>query len=709
MSDCKDKKHSIGGQALIEGVMMRSRSAMVLAVKGKDGEILIESKRIKARPKFWRLPVLRGIYSFGSSLVTGVTTITKAAEVADIEGDEGEKVVADAGCLTEKKTDKKKKTKNKESCAGGQSLCPLDTSPTTPSPSVTPLQGRGIEGNFVQNTSLTTPSPSATPLQGRGIEGNFVSNTGEQQKGSALGGFAMFIAIFLALALSIGIFFFIPRLVSDAMQDHIFDVHFSEMVATLFNSIVRGIISLVLFIAYLLIVSLLKDIRRNFQYHGAEHKTINCYEAGDNLTVDNVKKHSTKHNRCGTTFMFLVIIIGIVVFMFVDLLLNWVFSIEHGLYIEHRIVRNLVFMPIRLFIFLPIVAGISFEILFLLAKMGDNWFVKALRAPGLALQRLTTKEPDEKMIEVAIAAFELTLRMEEDKGVEERRFYELYMNEARDMVRAMVLDMGIEGAEADWMLCFVLNCKRSELLCMEKLTGEQGERLRELIRMRRGGVPLDYCFGMSSFYGRDVAVDNRVLVPRSETEILCEKAIEWTRSQLKAKGSQLSILDMCTGSGCIALTLANELKAGVSITATDISEGALEVAKKNLVVGAGVSDCLNIELVKSDLFQGLSGRKFDLIVCNPPYIKTGDISTLQNEVKVQPHLALDGGEDGLDFYRKITGEAREHLNDDGAIMFEVGMGQANDVLHMLRQHNFNTAVYKDMAGIDRVVIGLKHN
>jgi len=653
-----DKKHSIGGQALVEGVMMRSKSAMVLCVRGKDEEIFIESERIKARPKFWRLPVLRGIYSFGSSLKTSVVTIVKAAEVVDLDtasadesGGEGSEKYKDITTnadvdnhtdvhmnndKTAKKKEKAAKSKKKDSEAGG------------------------------------------------------------------LGGFAIFIGVFLGLVLSIGLFFFAPRLISDAMQEHIFDEHFSEITATFFNSIVRGIISLGLFIGYLSLMLLVKSIRRNFQYHGAEHKTINCYEQGLDLTIENVAKCDKRHNRCGTTFMFLVMIISIIVFMFVDLGLNWLFSAEHGLYIENRMLRNLVFMPIRLVIFLPIVAGISYEILFLLAKMKDNWFVRVIRAPGLALQRLTTKEPDEKMIEVAIKAFELTLRMEEDKEVKERKFGEYFMSEAKDLVEKMVKDMGIESAEGDWMLCFVLNCKRSELTNIEKLDKEQGEKLNDLIKRRREGVPLDYCFGMSSFYGRDICVDERVLIPRSETEGLCESAIKWVKKyKIQQDASdKISILDMCTGSGCIAFTLAKELNDKVEITAADISGDALEVAKKNL-------DGLGVELIKSDLFGQLAGRKFDLIVSNPPYIKTGDINSLQNEVKVQPHLALDGGEDGLDFYKRIIGEAGEHLNDGGAVMFEVGMGQADDVAHMSALNNFETAIYKDLAGIDRIVVAIK--
>ncbi|MCL2610604.1 MAG: peptide chain release factor N(5)-glutamine methyltransferase [Defluviitaleaceae bacterium] len=637
MSDGNNQKHSVGGQALIEGVMMRSKSSMALAVRAKNDEILIESKRIKARPKFWRLPVLRGIYSFGSSLVTGVWTITRAAEVVDFGEEKGEKDNESADVQSDKFTHEHMTMDDKKKTSGG-----------------------------------------------------------------ALGKGAIFLAVLVGLALSIGLFFFIPGMVSDFFYEWLFSRLDSEVGAIILRNLTRGLISITIFVMYLLIVSLLKDIRRNFQYHGAEHKTIACYEAGEDLTVENVMKHDKRHNRCGTTFMFFVMTISIIVFVFVDIGLTRLFS--GNLEISNTIVRRLVFMGVRLIIFLPIVAGISFEFLKLLAKCKDNWFIKMMRAPGLALQRLTTKEPDEKMIEVAIAAFKIAIEMEEDESIKERKFGEVFMDEAKEKLGEMVKKMGIEDAESDWMLCFVLDCKRSEIGNFEKLDIDQGEKLRLLMKKRMGGVPLDYCFGVSSFYGRDVFVDERVLVPRSETEELCEKAIAFFNSEFRIKNSELmNLLDLCAGSGCIALTIAKECGDKVSVVAADIDDGAIEVARRNLM---GLE---NVEVIKSDLFEGLGGRKFDVIVSNPPYIKSGDIEGLQEEVKAQPWLALDGGEDGLDFYRRIVGDivGGEFLVEGGCVMFEMGMGQADEVVKILKQNNFKTEIYKDLSGIDRVVVGRK--
>jgi len=183
-----------------------------------------------------------------------------------------------------------------------------------------------------------------------------------------------------------------------------------------------------------------------------------------------------------------------------------------------------------------------------------------------------------------------------------------------------------------------------------------------------------------------------------ETEILAEQAILEIKGHV---GKNIQVLDLCTGSGCIALAISKNTDAVV--TASDVSEDAYKVAKLNLSKsGAAV--------VLSDLFTELGGKKFDVIVSNPPYIKSADIADLQTEVKdYDPVLALDGGEDGLDFYKKIIAESPKYLNKGGVVLFEVGQGQATDVKDLLKKDFTNCEVVKDLTGIERVVKGVINN
>ncbi|MCL2375129.1 MAG: peptide chain release factor N(5)-glutamine methyltransferase, partial [Firmicutes bacterium] len=203
------------------------------------------------------------------------------------------------------------------------------------------------------------------------------------------------------------------------------------------------------------------------------------------------------------------------------------------------------------------------------------------------------------------------------------------------------------------------------------------------------------------FYGNRIIVNHNVLIPRFETEILCEKAIEIVERMANNVGAvahdRPQILDLCTGSGCIALTLAK--KTSAKIVASDKSEKALSVAKNNV-------EGTDVEVVFSDLFDNLKGRKFDLIVSNPPYIKSDDIEGLEIEVKsYEPLEALDGGKDGLDFYRKIIATAPNHLKKGGVILFEVGQGQADEVAVMLEKDFVKVEKIKDLDGIERIVRG----
>ncbi|MBR3928893.1 MAG: peptide chain release factor N(5)-glutamine methyltransferase [Clostridia bacterium] len=225
------------------------------------------------------------------------------------------------------------------------------------------------------------------------------------------------------------------------------------------------------------------------------------------------------------------------------------------------------------------------------------------------------------------------------------------------------------------------------------LKDETLDILNQYLSRRAAGEPLQYIENTAYFMDFAFFVDENVLIPRQDTETLVELALE------KIKGiKNPEVLDMCTGSGAIALSLAHYRK-DARVTASDISEDALNVAKKNaFLTGA------KTEFVLSDLFNALAGRKFDLITVNPPYLTKEDMKSLQKEVKREPALALYGGEDGLDIYRRIAREIYRFLSPGGYALLEVGQGQAKDVLALLSNENTSeSGIEKDLCGIDRVV------
>ena len=212
---------------------------------------------------------------------------------------------------------------------------------------------------------------------------------------------------------------------------------------------------------------------------------------------------------------------------------------------------------------------------------------------------------------------------------------------------------------------------------------------------RAEGEPLQYITGSAPFYGRDFYVDEGVLIPRFDTETLIEAVLPRMRRGMR-------VLDLCTGSGCIPVTLALEGPGETEVTGSDISEAALRVAGINASrLGA------DVRFIRSDLFLQISGR-YDIITANPPYIRSADIDRLDKEVRLyEPRTALDGSEDGLLFYRRIVGDAGAHRVPGGLLAFETGADQAEDVRAVMRDSGFcDLTVFKDLAGLDRVVLGV---
>lgn len=229
------------------------------------------------------------------------------------------------------------------------------------------------------------------------------------------------------------------------------------------------------------------------------------------------------------------------------------------------------------------------------------------------------------------------------------------------------------------------------------LTQEQEQRLSSLLLSRTRRRPLQYLLGETWFYGRCFHVDENVLIPRQETESLCNLGIEHLK-----KRSEGTVLDLCTGSGAIAVTIAAECP-GTKVYASDLSESALSVAKKN-----AIQNHTDIAFFQGDLFRALPHfLRFDLILSNPPYIPSEDCKTLQDEVMQEPIMALDGGMDGLDFYRRIASEAVDYLNPGGALMVEIGFDQGEKVSRLFSMAGFaSVQVHKDLYGQNRIVTGI---
>ena len=584
------KKISVGGQAVLEGVMMRGSSSMATAVRHADGVIRLEAKRIKPQNKrnlFFRLPIIRGVVSFVSSMVGGTSVLLRSAEVyGEGEPSKFEKWMAE------------KLKVNVMSLIGGLSLV-------------------------------------------------------------------------LGLGLAVVLFMWLPQLLRTLLE-YLFSTKFDLWA----KNFIEGGFKLLIFVSYILLSSCLSDIKRTFMYHGAEHKTISCYEKGLELTVENAKKCSRVHNRCGTTFMVFVLLISILVFALVESLI--------GVSVE-KVYRVLLKLAL-----LPIVAGLSYELLKGLAKT-DCFIFFPLKLPGLLLQRITTREPDDAMLEVAIKAFNTVMEMDANPNLPEQDFVlpkkrVEVLNNVKDVLKRNGIT---EEAESEWIVSLVLNVKRDELKDDKLVSPLMIDKINDIVNERLTGKPLWYCIGDTEFYGYKIKVDGRVLIPRPETELLVYNALKYINEDT-------SVLDLCTGSGAIAISIKKEKNARV--VAVDKSIEAIELASENAKINGA-----DIEFIESDMFDMLVGRKFDVIISNPPYIKSGDISSLQVEVKdFEPLMALDGGEMGLDFYKIIAGKVKQYLNNEGVLFLECGVGQAQEIAELLTGFS-RVEIIKDYENIDRMI------
>ena len=326
------KKTSIGGQALLEGIMMRGPKVSAMAVRNPEGKIVLEKwdTQTKPTPKIFKLPIIRGVYGFITSMCIGYKALMRSAELAGL--DEIEKEA--------------KSKKKKEVCNEPDSL----------------------ENSPCENEEV-----------------------GSKKRASALVTTVMVVASILGVILAVGLFIMLPTFLYELLPFPTFD---NKALNSLLKSAFEGILKIVLLVGYMSLVSLMSDIKRTFQYHGAEHKTIFCYESGMELTVENVRAQRRFHPRCGTAFLILMLIVGIFVSFFIDP----IFYLTIGT-LPHVAIRA----ALKL-LTLPLTMGIGYELI-KFAGRHDNLFTRIISAPGLWLQRITVLEPDDQMIECALCAF----------------------------------------------------------------------------------------------------------------------------------------------------------------------------------------------------------------------------------------------------------------------------------------------------------------
>lgn len=269
--------------------------------------------------------------------------------------------------------------------------------------------------------------------------------------------------------------------------------------------------------------------------------------------------------------------------------------------------------------------------------------------------------------------------------------------EAISMGEQMLKEQGIADARTDAWLLLAMACKIDRnfyyLHMNEDIIEEQQQEYASVLKKRAERIPLQYITGEQEFMGHRFLVNSNVLIPRQDTEVLVEEALKIIRPGM-------DVLDMCTGSGCIIVSILKNVSE-VNAVAVDISKQALNVAKEN----AKLNEVM-VRFETSDLFEHIKGT-FDVIVSNPPYIRTEEITKLMPEVRdFEPFGALDGKEDGLYFYRKIVEEGQNYLKPGGYLLFEIGYDQGEEVSALMQQAGYSEIrVIKDLAGLDRVVIG----
>ncbi|EHI97443.1 protein-(glutamine-N5) methyltransferase, release factor-specific [Clostridium sp. DL-VIII] len=584
------KRRDVGGQAVIEGVMMRGSKSLATAVRTPKGNIEIDLKdngTITKKYPILNIPLLRGFFVLIESMKVGMDSLNYSASFLEDESEEPSKF--------EKWLDDK----------------------------------LGEKANSV----------------------------------------LMAITMCISFIFAIGLFIALPTGIASIFK--------STGTSIIVLHLIEAAIRITILVLYMYFISKLSDIYRVFQYHGAEHKTIFCYEAMEELTVENVKKQSRLHPRCGTNFLFLVMFISIIVFSFT----GW------GGIVQRLILRV---------VLIPVVTGISYELIKWLGK-NDSLLAKIIAYPGLKLQLLTTKEPDDSQIEVAIASL---------KAAEGIKDPNKTIEELLCTGTSTLKEKGIDTARLDSELLLgnIIEKDRVYLITHkeEEVNEDDTKKYFDLIEKRRNKMPVKYILNKCEFMGIDFYIEEGVLIPRSDTEILVEEVLKNIE-----ENDEKQICDLCCGSGAIGIALAG-FRQNIKVDLIDY----YPVPEKVSLINIQKNSLENrVKFIKSDLLEEVikSGKIYDIIVSNPPYIEEGEISKLMEDVKdYEPHTALNGGSDGLEFYRKIISQSEHILKRGGILAFEIGYNQGDAVKSLMEEENFeDVKIVKDFASLDRVVIGIK--
>ena len=361
------KLNSVGGQAVIEGVMMKNVTKVALAIRKEDGSIEIKNSEFhpkKEKHKWLNIPILRGIVGFVESMILSFKTLSDSTNMLGLdELEEKEKA--------EKEAKKAKKKLEKEAKKQG----------------ITVEELQNKNGDATQESEISEENSEECVDKEEKSE----KKEGKKKDSGVATGLIMAVSLVFGLLLAMVLFIALPTYITDGL-DYLTRKFISKNgINHYLQAAIEGIIKIAIFIIYIASVSLMKDIKRTFSYHGAEHKSIACYEKGLELTPENARKCSRFHPRCGTSFLFVMLLIGIIVGMFIPEFENmsWL--------------RSLIKLAT-----LPIIMGVGYEFIMLAGKH-DNWLTRALSAPGLWMQRLTTKEPDDYQLAVAICAIKATM------------------------------------------------------------------------------------------------------------------------------------------------------------------------------------------------------------------------------------------------------------------------------------------------------------
>ena len=580
------KKCEVGGQAVIEGVMMRGTKGMSTAIRKENGEIEVDIKKvtpITKKYKILNIPFVRGMFVLIDSLIQGIKCLNYSASFFD------------------------------------------DTEPSA-------------------------------------FE-DWLRNKFGEKSNDIIIGFTMCASFIMAILLFV------------ALPTGIAAIFKNFGVPNIGLNIIEALIRIVILLGYMWGISKFDDIYRLFQYHGAEHKTIFCYEAGEKLKVENVRKYSRFHPRCGTNFLFLIMFVSIIVFAFT----GW------GNFFERLVLR---------IILIPVVSGITYEIIRWLGK-SNNKLSRVISAPGLKLQEITTREPDDSQIEVAIRSLKAAEGLPEDKmKIEE------ILAEGTKVLSSANIDTA--RLDATILLGYVIGKDRLYLLTHGDLevSNEDNKKYMELIEKRKYKMPIKYILGSCEFMGLDFYVEEGVLIPRGDTEVLVEEVLKNIDEE-----EELNLCDLCSGSGAIGISLAHYRK-NIKVDEIDYFDKPEKVTNEN-IKKHNLND--RVKFIKSDLLKEAinKNKSYSIIVSNPPYIKEEEINKLMDDVRrYEPHSALSGGEDGLIFYRRIVKESKLLLKDKKILAFEIGYDQGEEVKNLMIENDFcDVKVIKDLAGHNRVVIG----